>query len=253
MDHPPIYMVLGRLGILLLLFVCVSLSLFLSVLTAKNKPRANKSLCKYLRQPSGVWNNQYQQQEHRRRFESRRTFSAADHDFDDQPAHYLASNNWAQASAPQYHSAYVSPWTNRFSSVHRIPGPSNYYLPVATPPEYTQFIVRPPYQPWMRQVVKYPLLGTLASLYVRPPPSIWSSLCAAELLLSISFCVLHKSGISLHCTPLRPLPYVHSILLLATVHLELPCMPAPDLTPLTVNPVANPLPIYCPAACILAV
>lgn len=58
------------------------------------------------------------------------------------------ANNWA---AP-YRSPYTSPWSNRHTGV-----PSNWYLPVAPPPEYTQFIVRPHQPQWMRQVVNSPL------------------------------------------------------------------------------------------------
>lgn len=81
-----------------------------------------------------------------------------DQDFDDH-----------NRAATRYQSSYVSPWTNRFYSPSlAVPGPSNYYLPVATPHEYTQFIVRP-YQPWMRQVVNLPpslLCASIRTLFM---------------------------------------------------------------------------------------
>lgn len=134
-----------------------------------------------MRLHSGVWTNEFQHQ--RRRYESQRTFNgpsqivpvaSLDHDFDDHSAYYTRPNNWA-AGAPQYRSAYMpSLWSSqrhRFYGPHvEAQRPNNYYLPVAPPPEFTQFIVRP-YQPWMRQVVNSPSHLTsvhLDTVYVRP-------------------------------------------------------------------------------------
>lgn len=111
-----------------------------------------------------------------------------DQDFDDH-----------NRAATRYQSSYVSPWTNRFySPSHAVPGPSNYYLPVATPHEYTQFIVRP-YQPWMRQVVKLPLHPGI------PSPSL---LCAS--IWTLFMCGQSFHFLSCLLTPIstsRPIPF----------------------------------------------